>query len=333
MRIPYEEMKSEFKRIFMEKGFNEESAEQAATSFADNSCDGVYSHGVNRFPRVVQYIEKGYIKPNVKATKIGGLGALENWDGHLGLGSLIAKQCMDRAIDLASQYGIGCVAIKNNNHWMRGGAYGWQAANAGCIGICWTNTQPNMPAWGAMDRRIGNNPLIMAIPRQKGHIVVDMAMSQYSYGKIEEYKLKNKDLPVPGGFDSNGAISTDPAEIEKTWRMLPVGFWKGSSLSIVLDLISAVLSGGNTTADVGKLGGDEYALSQVLIAIDPTKLNDSENIEKALDESIEYIKSSLPVSEDGEIYYPGERAAFTREDNLKHGIPVDDEVWRQITST
>lgn len=180
MRIDYEEMKEQFKLVLLKKGFSQNNAEQAAILFTDNSCDGVYSHGVNRFPRVINYIDKGYIKPDAIATKIDGIGGLERWDGNLGLGPLNAKICMDRAIHLSRSYGIGCVAIRNNNHWMRGGAYGWQAANAGCVGICWTNTQPNMPAWGGKDRRIGNNPLIMAIPRKEGHIVADIAMSQFS---------------------------------------------------------------------------------------------------------------------------------------------------------
>lgn len=35
---------------------------------------------------------------------------------------------MDRAMEIADQFGIGVVALKNANHWMRGGGYGWQAA-------------------------------------------------------------------------------------------------------------------------------------------------------------------------------------------------------------
>lgn len=31
-------------------------------------------------------------------------------------------------MELASQNGIGVVALRNANHWMRGGSYGWQAA-------------------------------------------------------------------------------------------------------------------------------------------------------------------------------------------------------------
>ena len=138
---------------------------------------------------------------------------------------------MDRACGLAKQYGIGLVALGNNNHWLRGAAYGFQAAERGMIGICWTNSQPNMPAWGAKDRRIGNNPIVFAVPRSSGkHIVADCAMSQFSYGALESARMKGEKMPIAAGYDTKGELTTDPAEIEKTWRILPTGYWKGRIL-------------------------------------------------------------------------------------------------------
>jgi 3-dehydro-L-gulonate 2-dehydrogenase len=332
MRIQYDDMKSEFKRVLLKNGFTEQKADEAAISFTNNSCDGVYSHGVNRFPRVIEYIEKGYIKPDAVPEKISGFGAIERWNGNLALGNLTAKHCMDRSMELASEYGIGCVALQNTNHWMRGGEYGWQAAEKGYIGILWTNTMPNMPAWGAKDRRIGNNPIILALPREEGPVVVDMAMSQFSYGKIEEYRLAGEELPVPGGFDSEGNLSTEPKEIEETWRVLPIGFWKGSGLSILLDTIAAMLSGGNTTEGIGKLGEDEYSVSQVFISIAPDKFGNMSEMEDKINESIQYIKDSIPATSGGEVYYPGERTMNTREENLELGIPVSEDVWNKIKS-
>lgn len=331
MRIKYEDMIKEFERVLLKKGLGAEEAYEAAKLFTDTSVDGIYSHGVNRFPRVISYIDKGYINLDLKAVKIDGIGGFERWDGQRGLGNLNAKICMDRAIELAKEYGIGVVAIKNTNHWMRGGTYGWQAADAGCIGMCWTNTQPNMPAWGAKDRRIGNNPFIMSIPRSNGnHVVVDCAMAQFSYGKIEESKLNGKMLPVAGGYDSEGNITCDPAEIEKTWRVLPIGFWKGSGMSIALDLIATVLSGGNSTYEVGKLSDDEYGLSQVVIAIDPNHMNSKQFTDNLIDNVLQDIKASEPVTEGGKIFYPGEMESMTRKDNLENGIPVNEEIWNTI---
>lgn len=330
LRVSFEEMKQEFKRVLLKKGFDEEKAEMGAQLFTETSCDGIYSHGVNRFPRVMEYIEKGYIDVNADPIAVGKMGAFERWDGKLGLGNINAKKAMDRAIELAKEYGIGCVAIQNTNHWLRGGSYGWQAADAGCIGLCWTNTQPNMPAWGASERRIGNNPLIFAIPREEGHIVADLAMAQFSYGQMEATKLRGEQLPVPGGYDAQGNITTDPAEIEKTWRVLPIGFWKGSGLSILLDLIAASLSGGNSCKGVGELGSDEYGLSQVLIAIDAHGISGKEYMDKMLGENLEYIKTSEPVTPEGKIFYPGELELLKRKENLEQGIPVHEDIWARI---
>lgn len=329
-RVSYDELLNEFKRVLVSRGFDEKLAMDAAVVFAQNSLDGIYSHGINRFPRVVSYLDKGEIKPENIATCVDAKGAIERWDGHRGFGPLNAKMAMDRACELAKECGAGVVALGNNNHWMRGGTYGWQAADHGCIGICWSNTQPNMPAWGGKDKKIGNNPFIFAVPKASGeHVVVDCAMSQFSYGKIEEAKLKGAQLPVPGGYDEDGNLTTDPAAIEKSWRVLPMGYWKGSGISILLDLISTVLTAANSVQNIGTFG-DEVGLSQIMIAIDSGKFQSTDITDAIVDELIADIHSSVPAQEGGKVFYPGEIEIETRKDNMANGIPVIDEVWEQI---
>ena len=329
-RISYEELLNEFKRVLISRGFNEKLAEDAATVFAQNSLDGIYSHGINRFPRVVSYLDKGEIKPENIAECIEAQGAIERWNGHRGFGPLNAKMAMDRACELAKQYGVGVVALGNNNHWMRGGTYGWQAADNGCIGICWSNTMPNMPAWGGKDKKIGNNPFIFAVPKSNGeHVVVDCAVSQFSYGKLEDCRLKGQQLPVPGGYDTNGNLTTDPGEIEKTWRVLPMGYWKGSGISIALDLIATVLSNGNSVQKIGTFG-DEVGLTQIMIAIDPSKGNSVELTDEIVNNIVADVKSSIPVKEGGEVYYPGELELLNIKQNKEEGIPVIEEKWEEV---
>jgi 3-dehydro-L-gulonate 2-dehydrogenase len=82
-------------------------------------------------------------------------GGLEQWNGILGPGPLNAVYATERAMHLASAHGIGCVALGYTNHWMRGGYYGWQAAKKGFVFIGWSNTIANMPAWNAVDTRLG----------------------------------------------------------------------------------------------------------------------------------------------------------------------------------
>ena len=185
IRIPFTRMQQEFERVLLKWGFPEERAKLAAQIFAQNSLDGVLSHGVNRFAGFIAMIQEGYVKPQEEPEKVSALGAWEQWDGRLGPGPLNAYACTERAMALARTQGMGCVALRNTNHWMRGGAYGWQASEAGFIFIGWTNTKPNMPPWGGRDKRIGNNPLVLAVPRPEGPVVLDMATSQFSYGRLE----------------------------------------------------------------------------------------------------------------------------------------------------
>ena len=329
-RIAYEEMKRQFARVLESRGFSAEDARSAGEIFAQNSLAGVYSHGLNRFPRVVEYLDNGEIDPNARATCVMRMGAIERWDGHRGFGPLNAWRAMERACALAKEYGVGVVALGNNNHWMRGGTYGWLAADLGCIGICWSNTMPNMPAWGGKDRKIGNNPLVMAVPRSNGeHAVIDCAVSQFSYGKIEDCRLRGVQLPVPGGYNEAGELTTDPAEIEKTWRVLPMGYWKGSGLSIVLDLIATVLTNGNSVAKIGTFG-DEIGLTQIMIAIDPGKFNTSGETDDIVNGILADVKASVPAQEGGEVFYPGEMELARIRENREQGIPVIEEVWQRV---
>lgn len=334
MRIFYEEMKETLQSILVKNGFDEKRAEESAKNFADSSLDGVYSHGYQRFPRVIDYIQKGYIDVNAVPEKISGFGEVERWDGHLGMGNLNAKMAMDRALALAEQSGIGLVAMSNTNHWMRGGAYGWQAAEAGCIGICWTNTCPNMPAWGAVDGRIGNNPFVLAVPDENGnHVVVDTAMAQYSYGKLNVCRQNGEQLPYPGGYDKEGNLTCDPGAILETRRVVPIGYWKGSGLSIVLDLIGAVLTLGRTVTDLRRECKAEYGVTQVFIAIRPEVLNqDPDKAQQILAETLQDIQESVPVKEEHKVRYPGQGTLLHRQENMKNGIPVNEEIWKEIMS-
>jgi len=326
MTVPFDKLKSEFKRVLLALNFTEQKAEICATTFAENSRDGVYTHGLNRFPTFIEYIKNGWVDPDAEPTKDGAFGSLEQWNGNAGPGILNARFCMDRAIALANENGIGCVAIKNTNHWMRAGAYGWQAAEAGFIGICFSNTIANLPPWGGIDPRLGNNPLVIAIPRRGGHVILDMAISQYSVGKLNLYKNSNRKLPLPGGYDAEGNLSTDAAAILKSERLLPVGFWKGSGLSLVLDLLATVLSQGKSTAKI-TAGGNESGVSQVFIAIKP---GHADTTAELIEEIIDYTKTSRPVHEGGSIFYPGENTLLTREKSLKEGVWVDERIWEKV---
>ncbi|EFM89232.1 lactate dehydrogenase [Actinobacillus pleuropneumoniae] len=92
MRVSYQDLKAEFKRVLLARNVREEIAEECATVFADTTQAGAYSHGVNRFPRFIQQLENGDIVPEAVPTKVLSLGAIEQWDAHQAIGNLTAKK-------------------------------------------------------------------------------------------------------------------------------------------------------------------------------------------------------------------------------------------------
>ena len=331
LRISSEKMNSEFLRILLKSGFTVEKAQKCADVFTLNSLEGVYSHGVNRFSKFVRNVQEGFVKPDAIPTLDHKAGALEQWNGNLGPGPLNAIFATDRVTEIATENGIGMVALANTNHWMRGGTYGWQAARKGFVFISWTNTCPNMPAWGAKDPRLGNNPFVFAIPYKNEAIVLDFAMSQFSYGKMETFKNEGKKLPYPGGFNKKNELTTNPEEILESWRPLPLGYWKGASLSLMLDILAATLSGGLSTHQIRSCVS-ETRISQVFIAIHMKSLHNFPSIENTIDLIIKDLRKSKPESETSGVRFPGEIVVKIRDENLKDGIPVNPEVWKKILS-
>lgn len=329
MRVSYDTMYQEFVRVLLKRGFTKEKAELSAKLYADASRDGVYTHGLNRFPKFITSIDKGCVNIQAEPVLKESFGFFERYDGQQGPGNLNAYACMKRTIELAKKHTMGCVALSNTNHWMRPGNYGLMAVEENCIGILWTNTVPNMPPWGGREARLGNNPVVLAIPHGDTPVLVDVAMSMFSYGKLESYARSGKELPVDGGYNKEQEITKNAAEILETHQCIPIGYWKGSGLSLALDLIAATLAGGRTSRMVGELPV-ETELSQVFMAISLDAFADKEALMKHIDETLRDMKTSLPVSENHPVYYPGENMMRVRKENMELGIPVDEGIWQKV---
>lgn len=329
MRLPPFEVEAVLAAALLKRGFTESRAALCARLFAETTLDGVYSHGLNRFPVFLDAIDKSFVDPSAAPIHVLSQGSFEIWDGQLGPGNLNAWACMERAMELASELGMAAVALRNTNHWMRGGTYGLQAARAGCIGICMTNTKPNMPPWGSREAAVGNNPLVIAVPHEPYPLLLDMAMSQFSYGRMEVAVKDGEVLPFPGGFDSDMALTDDPRAILDSELALPAGYWKGSGLALMIDLLVSLLSSGLTTREIGQRD-DEYGVSQLFMAFDLRCLGDANRQSQIVQEIRSSLLEVASVEADGEVCYPGQRTWLRRQENEVKGIPVDPEVWSLI---
>jgi len=60
-RIPFEEVEQQLAHVLTRLGFSAVRAQTCARLFAETTCDGVYTHGINRFPRFVATIRNGSV--------------------------------------------------------------------------------------------------------------------------------------------------------------------------------------------------------------------------------------------------------------------------------
>jgi 3-dehydro-L-gulonate 2-dehydrogenase len=110
----------------------------------------------------------------------------------------------------------------------------------------------------------------------------------------------------------------------KSKRTLPVGLWKGSGLSLMMDILVSVLSEGKTVAGITSTG-KEYAVSQFFICIAPESIN-----EKIIDDIIAYAKSSAVIDENSSVRYPGESTLRQRNKSLSEGVYVNEKIWEEV---
>ena len=334
VRVPFDELRARVERVLLKLGLGQRSA-LAAQLIAETDRDGVRTHGIARLPRFAGMVRAGHIDPRAEPQTVASFAALERWTGHRGPGNLAAHRAMKRALELAREHGLGAVALADTTHWMRGGSYGWQAAEAGFAAMCWTNTLPNLPPWGATTPAIGNNPLIIAIPRRDSAgrtapIVLDIAMSQFSYGTLSAYRERGERLPFPGGFDEQGELTRDPAAIERTQRALPIGLWKGSGLAFVLDVLAAMLADGRATCEIPADPLQEVGQSQVFLALAPSALTSMEELDRIAAAAIDFLHAATPVEPGRFARYPGEGTLRIRDESLRLGVAVDETAWKAL---
>ena len=238
------------------------------------------------------------------------------------------------AAQKAKVSGVGFVLVRNSTHWGRAANYAAIAAREGCFGVCFANTESNMPIWGAKKPSIGNNPMAVGAPRASGEpVVLDMAMSQAAFFKIVLQQREGRKVPFGWGVDEQGNPTDDPAAIIKSRRLVPMGQHKGSGLAFMIDVLTGILSGGRFCGELlEEAKGMPHATSysQAFLAIDIETFMPLEAFERRVDELVEYVKSAPLAEGFSEINIPGERAWRERTLRERDGIPLDDVTFGEL---
>lgn len=315
-------------QVYRTAGASEENARTSAEVMVESNLCGVDSHGVRMLAGFITLARSGKMNLQGKIGVIKESPVIAHLDGGLAPGHVVSVQAMKKAVEKARASGIGFVLVRNSTHWGRAAYYPVLAAREGCVGICFVNTESNMPYWGTRAPRMGNNPLSIGAPRASGEpVVLDMAMSQAAFFKIVLYSREGKKVPLGWGVDEKGQPTDDPAAILKSRRLVPAGQHKGSGLALMIDILTGVLSGGMFCGELlGEAKGMPHATAyaQAFMAIDIASFLPLEVFKRRVDELVTYVKEGPLAEGFTEISIPGERSWRERTLREKVGIPLDE---------
>ena len=331
--------------VFEKMGCSEAHASLATDVLIKSDLRGIDSHGVARLTGYVRLWEKGRINAKPDITIVHETPTTATVDGDAGLGLVVAPFAMQLAIEKAEKYGSGWVSVRNSNHFGIAAYHTMMAVEKDMIGFAMTNASPLVAPTFSNERLLGTNPMCYAFPAGKyPPVIVDMATSAAANGKLEIAQRMGKAVPDGWIQDANGKPSLDPHELKKGGSLLPLGSdrdhgsHKGFGLSATVDILSAVLSGANygpwvppfvafmepSNDPVGK------GIGHFLGAMRVDGFRPVDEFKSHLDNWIERFSNAKTINADQKVIIPGQPEAEAEKDRKLNGIPLIDDVCKDL---
>ena len=310
---------------------------------------GIDSHGVGRlkpiyYDRIVQH---GIQQPVTNFEVVRDRAAMAVVDGHHGMGMVIARRCMQMAIDKAREYGIGTVVARNSTHYGIAGYYALMACNAGMMGLTCTNARPSIAPTFGVENMLGTNPLVFGIPTDEPFpFTNDYATSVTQRGKIEQYAREGKALPPGWVIDHEGGTKTDPADVLKDLvegkaALTPIGGigedgggYKGYGFATVVEMLSSALQQGAFLKQLAGFdeNGDRapYCLGHFFMAVDIASFCEPDAFRKTTGNIVRALRASRKAPGADRIYTCGEKEHLAWLERRNKGAPIGAALQQQI---
>ena len=287
----------------------------------------------------------GRIDPKAKVTVVRESQSTATVDGGNGLGLVVGPKANAIAMEKALAAGSGWVSVRNTNHFGIAGYYVLQALERDLIGWAMTNTTPLVaPLWGS-ERMLGTNPIAIAFPGlEEPAIVIDMATTAAAYGKIEMARRAGTPIPAGWAVDRDGATTTDPNEMVEGGALVPLGSdrerggHKGYALAVMVDVLTAVLSGANwgpfappfalrqeiPTRSVGKGIGHFFGALRIDAFIDP------DEFKRQIDEMVRTLRATKAAPGTNGPLIPGDPERIAEAERRRAGVPLLPAVVEEL---
>jgi LDH2 family malate/lactate/ureidoglycolate dehydrogenase len=302
----------------------EEDAATIAGCLVRAELRGVDTHGLCWLPIYLNRVRKGLINPRPRLDLKQATPVAAALDGDNGFGFVVGTRAMNEAIAMAREYGVGVVTAKRSTHYGMAANYALQAVDAGLMAMIFSNASPAMPPWGGKDGMFGTNPFCMAAPAGKHKpVILDMSPAVAARGKIRRAMRRGEPIPLGYALDGEGRPTTD-ATAALSGVVLPIGGYKGSGLSIFMDIFGGVISGANFAGDVGdqaRMFDRPQGVGHFFLAMKPNLFVSEDEYRTRMDTLIERVRAAPRAEGFAEILLPGEPEDRHEANRRRTGIP------------
>ena len=317
-------------RIFQAAGTPKMTADLVGQSLVSANLAGHDSHGVIRIMQYLRQIDEDEIRPRATPEIERETPVMSLFNGHRCFGQLAAKVAIEDGIGKARGNAVAAVGLKHSGHVGRLGEWVELAAEEGLIALAYANGGRSgglVAPFGGAERRMGTNPVAVAIPLQdRPAVLLDFATSAVAEGKVRVALNSGKPIPEGWALDKHGAPTQNPADLYDGGMLLPAAGHKGYSLALLSDFLGGILTGAGGPSLPGTILGNGVLF--VLLNIDAFRpmaefFADGSQI-------ADWIKSTRPAPGFDEVLLPGEPEARSTQTRQENGIPLDDNTWSQI---
>lgn len=304
-----------------------DDASTTARRMLEADLRGMSGHGIFRLPQYATRLEAGgyNVHPDVRATYETPVSALV--DGDNGLGQVVVTRAAEMAIAKAGEHGLAWVGVRGSNHAGAAGVYAAMALEHDLIGVYLAVGSSNhLPPWGGLDPLLSTNPMAVAIPAgAEPPVVLDMATTVVSYGRIKVAAERGETLPEGWMVDRTGAPLTDPARSSEGF-LLPIGDYKGYGLGLVIGLLAGVLNGAAFGSQVVDFTSDHHTptnTGQTILMVRPDLFGPLQQFKDRMDERIRELRTSTPMPGRSPIRVPGDQAPQRAAAAARDGVVVE----------
>jgi LDH2 family malate/lactate/ureidoglycolate dehydrogenase len=309
-------------RLLLAHGISEADANIVAGCLVSADLRGVDTHGLARLPIYLDRLRRGLINPRPALVPQRITPVAAALDGENGFGFVVGTRAMNEAIEIAREYGLGLVCVRRSTHFGMAASYVLQALDAGLVSLVFSNASPAMPPWGGRKGLLGTNPFAAGAPGNPPFLL-DMSTAVAARGKIRKAERRGEAIPLGYALDAAGRPTTDAAAA-LAGVVLPVGGYKGSGLSMLMDILGGVLTGAAYAGDVGdqyKVFDRPQDVGHFFLAMKADLFVSQEEYRARMDMLVRRVRECPKAEGFAEILIPGEPETRHEQERRRGGIP------------